>query len=119
VVRFKSGILPFMVWVAGVILVAMSMIGMVGASNRPTSTYEHTALGVAYTPVEPFGIRVDTVHPDSPAAQAGLQSQDIIYTLDGMYIHAYNLDAVILESDVHTLGIERNGQNHTLTLTLR
>jgi len=90
-------------------------------------------VGVTYVPVTPslaaqydldvdYGIYVAEVSPDSPAADAGIQQDDIILEFDGTKIDATNIFPVLLfqhkpGDDVEVV-IHRDGEDSTVTITL-
>lgn len=68
-----------------------------------------------------FGLQVQTVEPGTPAAEAGLQPEDIIIALDGDRVTADVTFSSLLEDyqpgDTAELTILRNGQESTVSLT--
>ena len=68
------------------------------------------------------GIMVGEVQPNSPAAKAGLQKNDILLTLDGKtFTAAHTLRQMIQDKnpgDTIALSLSRNGQTLTITITL-
>ena len=72
-------------------------------------------------PVE-YGAYITEVHPDSPAAQVGLQEDDIITSLNGIAIDEKNSYINILfrfnPGDQITVEFVRNRQTQTVELTL-
>ena len=81
--------------------------------------------GIAVGGDPTIGYRVGTVQPDSPAAGAGLQSGDVIASIDGRYRGAF--EGTTLLDDLHgsagktvRLGIEHaDGSSADVTVTLR
>ncbi len=73
-------------------------------------------------PEKPQGVIVVGVEPDSPAAQAGLQSGDIIRAADGVPTQAPHdvsrLVAMARIGEKLTMNIDRDGKPLTLTLVL-
>ena len=71
---------------------------------------------------EAYGIIVGSVPEDGPAAEAGLQSEDIIQTINGDPVRSWaSLRTIIGTSTPGTeveLGIVRNGEKQTVTVTL-
>ncbi|MBV9356667.1 MAG: trypsin-like peptidase domain-containing protein [Chloroflexi bacterium] len=68
------------------------------------------------------GAVVGQVSPDGPAAQAGLQPNDVITSFDGKDIYSSDelLQALVLHKpgDQVTVTVLRNGQSQNLTLTI-
>ena len=68
------------------------------------------------------GSESPAVEPNGPAAQAGLQSGDIIISIDGQKIDGeHPLDATLSQfapGDTITVGILRDGRTVTLDVTL-
>ena len=81
--------------------------------------------GIALGGDPTIGFRVGTVQPDSPAAAAGLQSGDVVASIDGRYRGAF--EATSLLEDLRAsagktvrLGIERpDGSRSEVSVTLR
>ncbi|MBI1774996.1 MAG: DegQ family serine endoprotease [Proteobacteria bacterium] len=70
----------------------------------------------------PAGVILSSVYPDSPAARAGLKVGDVLLTVDGHEVEdsqalKFRLATLPLGSSVH-LAVQRQGQQHTVTLTL-
>ena len=68
------------------------------------------------------GIIVGDVQPNSPAAKAGLQKNDILLTLDGQAFTPTNTLRQMIQDknpgDAISLSVSRNGQTLTITITL-
>jgi putative serine protease PepD len=87
-----------------------------------TGHVSHGYLGVATADANNGGATVETVQPGSPAESAGIQRGDVIKTIDGKSIGS-SADVVsaissLKAGDKVTLGIERGGSTHSVTLTL-
>ncbi len=71
---------------------------------------------------EAYGIIIASVREDGPAAQAGLRAEDIIQTINGEPVRSWtSLRTKIGTSSPGTkvkLGIVRNGEKQTVTVTL-
>jgi putative serine protease PepD len=86
-----------------------------------SGSVKHAYLGVGITSAS-NGVRLTQVRPGTPAAQAGLQTGDVITAIGGQSVR----DASTLSSAVDakkpgdrvTLTYVRNGQTHTVTVTL-
>jgi 2-alkenal reductase len=69
------------------------------------------------------GIVIDSVEPDSPAAEAGLKAQDVITAVDGQVIdqdHPF-INEVLFDhapGDKVTLTVNRNGEEQQIEVTL-
>lgn len=94
---------------------------------------EYPFIGISYTEVTPqlasemglttkHGVMVTQITSSSPAASAGLQTQDVVTSIDSYSIDEDNTLRSILfryrVGDEVTLTVERGGQNITLKLTL-
>ena len=120
--RLREGLLP-LIWivaiVGGVMLVGTQTFR---ALNPPATSSDQPYIGIRFTPLDPLGVRVNDVLADSPAAEAGLQPGDLIYTLDGMYIDGNALLKRLsgyMPHDVIILGVQRNNQEHHVSVLLR
>lgn len=70
--------------------------------------------------MEPVGVVVHYIDAESPADAAGLQLGDVIYTVNGRYIDSETLIALLEQyrpNQTVTLGIQRDGDMHTVPLT--
>ena len=77
-------------------------------------------LGVSIAAAE-TGAQVMSVAPDSPAAQAGVQENDVITSFDGEAVTADSLAAVVRDhqvGDTVTLTVLRGAESLDLTVTL-
>jgi regulator of sigma E protease len=81
--------------------------------------------GIALGGDPTIGFRVGTVQPNSPAATAGLQSGDVIASLDGRYRGAFESTSLLEDlrasaGETVRLGVERaDGTTGDVTVTLR
>ncbi len=93
----------------------------------------HAYMGIAYQPINPaiaaqlgiqetHGVIIVQVSPGSPAAQAGLQAQDVITQVDNQKLVGESDLAKILSNhkpgDVLTLTVYRGNQKKELKVTL-
>jgi putative serine protease PepD len=86
-----------------------------------SGSVQHAYLGVGITDASD-GVKLTQVRPGTPAAKAGLQTGDVITAVGGERVH----DATALSTAVDakkpgdrvTLTYTRNGQSHTVTVTL-
>jgi serine protease Do len=118
--RIRSGLIPFMGIITPIITIAISAVWVMSHLNAEAPP-EVAYLGIRFAPMEPLGARVDDVLPGSPADEAGLQSGDIIFTLDGVYVDGQGLlNQIGLREpqDIVTLGIQRHGEDHNIQVTL-
>jgi putative serine protease PepD len=87
-----------------------------------TGHVSHGYLGIATGDAKTGGATVGSVQPGSPAEKAGLQQGDVIRTVDGKAVTSSEdvVSAISGHSpgDKITLGIERGGQTHSVTVTL-
>jgi membrane-associated protease RseP (regulator of RpoE activity) len=71
----------------------------------------------------PYGSRIDEVHPESPAAEAGFQPLDYIYQIDDQKVSKDQSTSDILDAykagDRIKVYYQRNGEMQTASLTLR
>jgi len=87
-----------------------------------TGKVSHGYLGIATSDGKTAGATVASVQPGSPAAKAGVQQGDVIKTIDGKAVNN-SADVVSQISGRSagtkiTLGIERGGNNKSITVTL-
>ena len=95
-------------------------VGLAGESKQLTDAHR-TWLGVMLSPTA-NGMKVDRVHPDSPADMAGLRERDVITKVDGKEVKTANQ----LAETVQELGpgkemkltVLRDGSEQSLTATL-
>lgn len=119
-VRIRAGLLPLIGLIASVGITVTLLLWVMDGTTE-AAVPEDVYVGIRFTPVDPFGVRVDEVALNSPAAQAGLRAGDMIYTLDGSYVNGQALltrVATYQPNDEIVLGIQRNGVEHHLMLQL-
>jgi putative serine protease PepD len=86
-----------------------------------SGSVEHAYLGVGIATAS-SGVRLTEVRPDTPAAKAGLQAGDVITAIGGKDVRDASALGTAVDAkkpgDRVTLTYLRNGQSHTLTVTL-
>jgi len=84
--------------------------------------YPRGGMGIAVSMTDQ-GIRVTDVHPDTPAAQAGLQAGDVILTVDGIATVDLGLREFVSQAtgeagtDVQVTVLDAHGGERAITLT--
>lgn len=81
----------------------------------------YVGIGVSYITTDDTAI-IEKVYKDTPAEKAGLQSGDIIHTVDGEDVTGYASDEIKAavqgkEGTVVTIGIIRDGKNIAIDIT--
>lgn len=113
--RIRDGLIPFVgVLLTGVFIVSVLLwaFGQFTAQSAPPAG---PFIGIRFTPLDPLGVRVYQVLPNSPASQAGIAPGDLIYTVNGAYVNGEALLAQVMThrpDDVLTLGVQRGKQTH-------
>lgn len=115
--RIRDGLIPFLGLTLTVILMITAITWVFGQLNAPNPNPTTPFVGIRYTPLDPLGVRVEQVLPDSPAAQAGIRPGDLIYTVNGEYVNGESLTVQVMThqpADVLTLGVRRKEENHQI-----
>ncbi|MDX1992078.1 MAG: PDZ domain-containing protein [bacterium] len=105
-----------------VMIAALAAVGLVAAQEATPSAESNGGafLGVVIGETED-GVIVNEVTPDGPAAQAGIQRQDIILSFNGEPVTAETLVAAIEASapgDIVTVEVQRGEETVSLEVTL-
>jgi putative serine protease PepD len=86
-----------------------------------SGSVKHAYLGVGITTAS-NGVKLSEVRPGTPAANAGLQAGDVVTAVGGTSVHDPTALGTAIDAkkpgDRVTLAYTRNGQTHTVTVTL-
>jgi putative serine protease PepD len=86
-----------------------------------SGTVKHAYLGVGISTAT-NGVRLTEVRPGTPAANAGLRAGDVVTAVGGRPVHDPTALSTAIDAkkpgDRVTLTYTRNGQSHTVTVTL-
>jgi S1-C subfamily serine protease len=117
--RMKRKVVMLM-GIAAVLILALSAFSFVAAQDDNSQTSERPFLGVRIAEDE-AGARVVTVQPGTPAAEAGLERNDIITAVNGEAVTAQSLAETIQQAavgDTITLSVTRGDETLELEATL-
>ena len=120
----KRSRVVFSMLIVGLAMLAVLPVGSIAlaqTSSTPATTADHAYLGVRLEDTQ-AGVIVRQIIPQSPAATAGLQVDDIIQKINDHKIanvyNATNLIDGMKVNDQITLVVSRDGQTQNITATL-
>jgi putative serine protease PepD len=101
--------------------VPANTVRSIAAQLISSGTVKHAYLGLGITNAS-NGVKLTQVRPGTPAAKAGLQSGDVITAIGGEQVRDASALSTAVDAkhpgDRVTLAYLRNGQSHTVTVTL-